>query len=172
MENAIAWIFIFPLFGAVACALLGMVNRKFCNPVAVLSMAGATWAGVETLLQAVASPQAEVSYILGGWTLDLFPRGVGIEFRADLLGGLIALVVLGVGFIVSIYAKLPVERETPNKESFYPLLGFFVPYKLRDVFRSPKPTRSNFPRTNLYLQPGTSLAPPPRAKTTECFCNR
>ena len=119
MENAIAWIFIFPLFGAVACALLGMVNRKFCNPVAVLSMAGATWAGVETLLQAVASPQAQVSYILGGWTLDLFPRGVGIEFRADLLGGLIALVVLGVGFIVSIYAKLPVERETPNKESLF-----------------------------------------------------
>ncbi len=82
MENAIAWIFIFPLFGAVACALLGMVNRKFCNSVAVLSMAGATWAGVETLLQAVASPQAQVSYILGGWTLDLFPRGVGIEFQS------------------------------------------------------------------------------------------
>ena len=28
MDNAIAWIFIFPLFGSVLCALLGMVERK------------------------------------------------------------------------------------------------------------------------------------------------
>ena len=119
MENAIAWIFIFPLLGAVGCALLGLKNRKICYPLTVLSMAGATWAGIETLLQAISSPHAEISYILGGWTLDLFPRGVGIEFRADLLGGLIALVVLGVGFLVSIYAKLPVEKETPNKEPLF-----------------------------------------------------
>ena len=119
MENAIAWIFIFPLFGAVACSLLGMMNRKLCYPIAVLSMVGATWAGIETLFQAVGSPEAEVSYILGGWTLDLFPRGVGIEFRADLLGALIAIVVLGVGLLVSIYAKLPVQKDTPNKESLF-----------------------------------------------------
>ena len=118
MDNAIAWIFIFPLLGAVACALLGM-ERKICHPIAVLSMAGATWAGIETLLQAISSPSSEVSYILGGWTLDTFPRGVGIEFRADLLGGLIALVVLVVGFLVSLYAKIPVERETRNKEPLF-----------------------------------------------------
>ena len=77
MDNAIAWIFIFPLLGAVACALLGMGNRKICHPIAVLSMAGATWAGIETLLQAISSPSSEVSYILGGWTLDSFLAGWG-----------------------------------------------------------------------------------------------
>ena len=97
MDNAIAWILLFPLIGSIACALLGMVNRKLCYPISVLSMVAATWASVETLFQAVASPTAEVSYIFGGWVVDLFPRGVGIEFRADLLGALIALVVVGVG---------------------------------------------------------------------------
>ena len=75
MENAIAWIFIFPLFGSVACSLVGMYNRKLCHPIAVFSMAGATWAGVETMLQAVASPSAEVStfWVAGPWIFS--PRG-------------------------------------------------------------------------------------------------
>ena len=122
MENAIAWIFIFPLFGAVACALVGMRQSKLCYPISGLSMLGATWAGAETLMQAVQSPVHEVSYILGGWTLDAFPRGVGIEFRADLLGALITLVVLGVGLIVSLYSKLPVREETPGKEPLFYVL--------------------------------------------------
>src|SRR5210317_309693 len=105
MENAIAWIFIFPLFGSVFVALSRYVNIKLAYPISVLSMAGAFWAGVETLRQAMNSPEHEVSYILGGWTLDVFPRGVGIEFRADLLASLIALIVLGVGLIVTVYSK-------------------------------------------------------------------
>ncbi len=119
MENAIAWIFIFPLIGSVLVALAGFVNRKFCYPISVLSMAGSCWAGIETLRQAMSSPSHEVSYILGGWTLDLFPRGVGIEFRADILAALIAMIVLGVGLIVTVYSKIHVEKETPNKESVY-----------------------------------------------------
>ena len=103
MENAIAWILIFPLFGSVACALLGMGNKKICYPIAVLSMAGSLWGGIETLRQVIASEVHTVSYIFGGWTLDKYPRGVGIEFHADILGILITLVVLGVGFIVAIY---------------------------------------------------------------------
>ena len=89
MDNPVAWIFIFPLFGSVFTALAGFINRKLSYPIAVLSMAGAFWAGVETLRQAMHSANHEVSYILGGWTLDFFPRGVGIEFRADLLASLI-----------------------------------------------------------------------------------
>ena len=119
MENAIAWIFIFTLFGAVACTLVGMYNRKWCHPISVLSMIGATWAGVETLIKVMNSKSHELSYLLGGWTLDQYPRGVGIEFRADLLGALITLVVLGVGLIVCLYSKIPVEEETPGKESLF-----------------------------------------------------
>ena len=119
MENAIAWILIFPLFGSVACAILGMGNKKICYPIAILSMAGSLWGGIETLRQVIASEVHTVSYLFGGWTLDQYPRGVGIEFHADILGILITLVVLGVGFIVAIYSKLPVQEETPNKESLF-----------------------------------------------------
>ena len=117
MENAIAWIFIFPLFGSVFVALAGFFNRKLAYPISVLSMAGNLGCG--SAIQAMESPNHEVSYLLGGWTLDLFPRGVGIEFRADLLAALIALVVLGVGLIVTVYSKIHVEKETLNKESIY-----------------------------------------------------
>lgn len=119
MENSIAWILIFPLFGAVFCALLGMKNRKVCWPIAVFSMIGAFWSGVETLVQAIGSHSHEVSYVFGGWILDSYPRGVGIEFRADLLAALITLIVLGVGLLVSIYSKLPVREETPAKEPLF-----------------------------------------------------
>ena len=119
IENAIAWVFIFPILGAVACTLVGMSNRKLCHPISVFCLVGAFWAGAETLLQAVRSPVHEVSYILGGWSLDSYPRGVGIEFRADLLAALIALVVLGVGLLVGMYAKLPVEDELAEKEPLF-----------------------------------------------------
>ncbi len=122
MENAIVWILLFPLFGAVAAALFGMGNRKVCWPIGVLCMTGSLVAGVLTLLQAIDSPDHEVSYVFGGWIIDSFPRGVGIEFRADLMAALITLIVLGVGLCVAVYAKLPVEQETPGKEHFfYPL---------------------------------------------------
>ena len=122
MENAIAWILLFLFSGAVAAALFGMGNRKVCWPIGVLCMTGSFVAGVLTLLQAIDSPDHEVSYVFGGWIIDSFPRGVGIEFRADLMAALITLIVLGVGLCVAVYAKLPVEQETPGKEHFfYPL---------------------------------------------------
>ena len=80
-----------------------MGNKKICYPIAVLSMAGSLWAGIATLMQVIGSEQHTISYIFGGWTLDQYPRGVGIEFYADILGLLITLVVLGVGLIVAIY---------------------------------------------------------------------
>ena len=119
MENAIAWIFIFPLIGSVACAILGISNRKVSYPIAVFSMAGSLWAGIETLMQVISSKELIVSYLFGGWTLDAYPRGVGIEFHADILGILMTLVVLGVGLIVALYSKLPVQDETPGKESLF-----------------------------------------------------
>jgi multicomponent Na+:H+ antiporter subunit D len=119
MSNSIVWIVLFPLIGAVACALLGSFSKKICYPVSIISMFFSVWVSIQTLMQAIDSSDHHVSYILSGWSLDLFPRGVGIEFRADLLGALITLVVTGVGLIVSMYSKVPVQRQTPGKEPMY-----------------------------------------------------
>jgi len=119
MSDQIVWILLFPLIGAVLCSLSGVISKKVCYPISVLSILASVWASVNTLMQAIESPVHEVSYILGGWSLDLFPRGVGIEFRADILGGLITLVVTGVGLLVTLYSKVPVQRQTPGKEAMY-----------------------------------------------------
>ena len=119
MSDQIVWILLFPLIGAVLCSLSGVISKKVCYPISVLSMLASVWSSVNTLMQAIESPVHEVSYILGGWSLDLFPRGVGIEFRADILGGLITLVVTGVGLLVTLYSKVPVQRQTPGKEAMY-----------------------------------------------------
>ena len=65
----------------------------------------------------MSSPSHEVSYILGV-DIDL-SRGEWAEFRADILAALIAMIVLGVGLIVTVYWKIHAEKETPNKESVY-----------------------------------------------------
>ena len=49
--------------------------------------------------------------------MDLFPRG-GDRISGRLLA-LITLVVTGVGLIVTLYSKVPVQRETPGKEPMY-----------------------------------------------------
>ena len=118
-DNSIAFIFACPLFGAILCALLGRTKRHLCHPIAVASLGGALWGGIETLHRAMASEANEISYFLGGWTLDAYPRGVGIEFRADILGTLIMLVVVGVAFLTALYSKLPVSEETPEKEGLF-----------------------------------------------------
>ena len=97
-------------------------------------MIGSTWAGIETLMQAMDSSAGEVSLYLGRLGSRSLSKGVGIEFRADLLGALIVLVVLGVGLIVTIYSKLPVQEETPKKEAIF-YLSFFC--KLRAWLESP-----------------------------------
>ena len=135
MENAIAWIFIFPLIGSVACAILGISNRKVSYPIAVFSMVRSLWAGIETLMQVISSKELIISYLFGGWTLDAYPRGVGIEFHADILGILMTLVVLGVGLIVAFYSKLPLQDETPGKESlFYTLFLLQITRIGRNMF--------------------------------------
>ena len=119
MSDQIVWIVLFPLLGAVLCSLLGIFNKRFCYSITVLAMVASVWASIDTLMQAMESPVHEVAYFLGGWAVDSYPRGVGIEFRADILGGLIAIVVTGVGLIVALYSKVPVQRQTPGKEPMY-----------------------------------------------------
>ena len=83
----------------------------------VLCMTGSFVAGVLTLLQAIDSPDHEVSYVFGGWIIDSFPRGVGIEFRADLMAALITLIVLGVVCALRFMQSSGRARDT-GKEHF------------------------------------------------------
>ena len=63
---------------------------------------------IRLMMQVLASKTGMVSYELGNW-----PRQWGIEYRVDALNAFILLIVAGVGFITTIYAKLSVEKEIP-----------------------------------------------------------
>lgn len=60
------------------------------------------------MAQVLASKTGIISYELGNW-----PRQWGIEYRVDALNAFILLIVGGVGFITTVYAKLSVEKEIP-----------------------------------------------------------
>ena len=80
MSDHIVWIVLFPLFGAVACALSGALSKKLCYPISVISMIASVWASVHTLMQAIESPVHEIyTFLVAGYWI---PRGVRIEFRA------------------------------------------------------------------------------------------
>ena len=106
MSDHIVWIVLFPMFGAVVCALSGAISKRLCYPAAIYFRWCFLFGHLCILFFRQLNLPFMKSHILGGWSLDLFPRGVGIEFRADLLGALITLVVTGVGLIVTLYSKV------------------------------------------------------------------
>ncbi|MGB1025338.1 MAG: monovalent cation/H+ antiporter subunit D family protein, partial [Rhodospirillaceae bacterium] len=59
-----------------------------------------------------------INYFMGNW-----PAPWGIELRVDLLSALVLVLVAGIGFIVSVYAKASVEKEFKQEKQplFYTL---------------------------------------------------
>ncbi len=67
------------------------------------------------MAEVLASKTGVVSYELGNW-----PRQWGIEYRVDALNAFILLIVAGVGFVTTIYAKPSVEQEIPaDRHNFF-----------------------------------------------------
>ncbi|MCA9659686.1 MAG: monovalent cation/H+ antiporter subunit D family protein [Myxococcales bacterium] len=102
--NLPALIVVIPLLGGVLATFTG----RGILPWAWASLVtGATFAltlrMMATLLQ---SGAPYISYELGNW-----PRWWGIEYRVDLLNAFILLVVAGVGFITTLYARESVNDE-------------------------------------------------------------
>jgi multicomponent Na+:H+ antiporter subunit D len=73
------------------------------------------WLTIELIRAVFASKTGMVSYELGNW-----PRQWGIEYRVDALNAFILLIVAGVGFVTTIYAKPSVEKEIPeDRHNFF-----------------------------------------------------
>lgn len=92
------------------CGVFTIATGKGWRPWAWATLVTGTvfWLTIQLMQQVLASPTGVVSYELGNW-----PRQWGIEYRVDALNAFILLVVAGVGFVTTIYAKLSVEREIP-----------------------------------------------------------
>ncbi len=95
-----------PLFAAPLCVL---IDRPLGGWLVAL---GASWlsfaASIMLLIQI--SADGLISYHLGGW-----PPPWGIEYRIDLLGAYVLLIVTGIAALVMIFARRSVTDEIPEQ---------------------------------------------------------
>ena len=115
-----ALIVVIPLLSAFVVCMAGCFNRRLCQPLTVLALAGSCWASFATLGQVVKS--GAIHYRLGGWTPPM-----GIEYVVDHLNGLVLVVITTVALMAAVFAKISVEEELPTRINlFYTLYLLLV----------------------------------------------
>jgi len=115
-----ALLVIVPLLSALAVAVAGWVNRKWCFPLAAAALAVAAWSSVGLLFRVL--HEGVVIYQLGGW-----PPPVGIAYYVDHLNGLVLPLVSIVALLNIMASKKSVEQEFPDKIcAFYTLYLLMV----------------------------------------------
>jgi multicomponent Na+:H+ antiporter subunit D len=120
IEQAPALLVIIPLLSAFLVNIIGMVNRQYCFPVAILGILGSFTASVITLIRVMEN--GVISYRLGGW-----PPPFGIEYVIDHFNGLVLVTVSFVSLLAVIFSKESVKKELPEKVSqFYTLFVLLV----------------------------------------------
>ena len=105
------------LLGAFFTPIIGLIRKELCSP----------WASLITLLQFLISifllyqvlAAGNISYWLGGWQPPW-----GIEYAIDILNAFVLVLVAGVCFSVSIYARKSLGFEVPGKE--LPLYTLYI----------------------------------------------
>ncbi len=115
-----ALIVVIPLLSAFIVCMAGCFNRRFCQPLTVLALAGSCWASFATLGQVIKT--GAIHYRLGGWAPPM-----GIEYVVDHLNGLVLVVVTTVALLVAVFSKISVEEELPARINlFYTLYLLLV----------------------------------------------
>jgi multicomponent Na+:H+ antiporter subunit D len=108
---------VIPLMAAPACLVLR-------NPRAAWALAAlVTWAAFAIALALLVQVDAHgpISYAIGDWAPPY-----GIEYRIDLLGAFVLVLVAGIGAVVMPFARISVERELPRERIYL----FYVMYLL------------------------------------------
>ena len=120
IEQAPVLLVILPLLSALLVNMVGLINRRYCLPVAVLGIFGSFAASVITLIRVMEN--GVISYRLGGW-----PPPFGIEYVIDHFNGLVLVTVSFVSLLAVIFSKESVKQELPHKiPQFYTLFVLLV----------------------------------------------
>ncbi|MEL0118744.1 MAG: CoA-disulfide reductase, partial [Opitutae bacterium] len=118
-EHSPVLLMLAPLFAAVGCALLGLRWKSVAYPITIAGLIAALYFCLQTLVQVVDSPTHAISYFLGGWNATDFPRGIGIEYRVDMLNAIVLVVIAFVALLAALFSKRFVPKETPDREPQY-----------------------------------------------------
>jgi multicomponent Na+:H+ antiporter subunit D len=120
VEQAPVLLVILPLLSAFVINMVGLINRRYCFPVAVLAIFGSFVASVITLIQIMEN--GVISYRLGGW-----PPPFGIEYVVDHFNGLVLVAVSFVSLLAAFFSKESIKQELPEKTTqFYTLFVLLV----------------------------------------------
>jgi multicomponent Na+:H+ antiporter subunit D len=108
---------VIPLMAAPGCVLLRNGRAAW------LLAAVVTWIAFAIALTLLIQVDAHgpISYALGDWAPPY-----GIEYRIDLLGAFVLVIVAGIGAVVMPFARISVERELPRERVYL----FYVMYLL------------------------------------------
>lgn len=105
-------IIVLPLISAFFIILLGGLRRNLCYPLMNLILLVTLLSSI-FLLKEVLS-RGNTHYPLGGW-----PPPWGIEYVIDPLNGFVLLIVSAISLLIGITSKPMVEREFPEKATFF-----------------------------------------------------
>lgn len=120
-EQAPVLLVIIPLLSALLVNMAGLVNRRYCLPVAITGILGSLTASVITLIRVMEN--GVISYRLGGW-----PPPFGIEYVIDHLNGLVLVTISFVSLLAVIFSKESVKKSCRKKyPSFIPYLYCLLP---------------------------------------------
>ena len=119
-EQAPVLLVIIPLLSAFLVNMIGMINRRFCFPVALSAILCSFAASVITLVRVMEN--GVIHYRLGGW-----PPPFGIEYVIDHFNGLVLVTVSFVSLLAVIFSKESIKQELPEKiPQFYTLFVLLV----------------------------------------------
>jgi len=120
VKQAPVLLVIIPLLSAFLVNMVGLVNRRYCFPVALLAITGSFAASVITLVSVLEN--GVISYRLGGW-----PPPFGIEYVVDHFNGLVLVTVSFVSLLAVIFSKESIRKELPDRvPQFYTLFILLV----------------------------------------------
>jgi multicomponent Na+:H+ antiporter subunit D len=108
------------LVGGLLVSLVGSYRRSLAYPLFLLALAVAATSAYAGLVQVLR--HGTIRYALGGW---LPP--VGIEYVLDPLSAFVAVVIVTVAAVVSVYSRASAAEELPGRDaSFYGLTSLLL----------------------------------------------
>ncbi len=143
MQQALLWIVLFPLAGAVLNGLFGrFVERRIVSAIGVGSVALAFGVALAAFLE-VASGEAPGRLVHDVYEWFAFPLhgrevSVRVRFVMDALSGVMTLVVTGIGLLIHVYST-GYMHEDPSYARFFAYLNLFMASMLTLVLASSLP---------------------------------
>ena len=120
MDNYPALIVVAPLLAALFAGLAAWIEERLSYPIALVGMAVSLYSAVKVMMMVITS--GVINYRMAGWAPPM-----GIEYRIDLLNGLVLVLVTAVAFFNLIASSKNIEQETGDRKgSFYTIYLLFV----------------------------------------------